>query len=65
MKKRFTKSSLIFGFVSGFLFATLVAGFDYYNDNPFDFSKFIFQFILFGLFQSLIIFPKAKKTTNE
>jgi hypothetical protein len=61
MKKRFTKSSLIFGFVSGFLFACMIAGFDYYNDDPFNFTKFIFQFLLFGLFQSLIIHPLAEK----
>jgi hypothetical protein len=41
------------GFVYGAIFAGIMAAFDYFDHQPFNFGKFIFYLIPMGLFYSL------------
>lgn len=61
MKKWLTKKRIIIGLITGFGFAAIMAGFDYYGDKPFNLLKFLFHLFFFGLFQSIIIYPLAEK----
>ena len=63
--KLFIKSSLI----NGFLFAALMAGFDFSDGEKFQIMKFIFHFTFFGLSMGFLArynYKKGiKKTDNE
>jgi hypothetical protein len=48
--KIFIKSFLL----SGLVYTTLMAGFDYYDEQNFSVLKFIFHFLFFGLFMGLM-----------
>lgn len=48
--KIFIKSFLL----SGLVYTTLIAGFDYYDKQNFSLVKFIFHFLFFGLFMGLM-----------
>jgi hypothetical protein len=41
------------GLLNGLLFAILMAGFDYFSNEPFSIKKFIFHFICFGFFMAI------------
>ncbi|MFC0604389.1 hypothetical protein [Winogradskyella pulchriflava] len=44
---------IINGIINGLAFALLMAGYDYFTDEPFSFSKFIFHFVTFGFFMAI------------
>jgi len=53
------------GIISGFVFALIMAGFDYFKDQPFSVLKFMMHFVLFGLFNGYMAYRKFKKDQNE
>ncbi len=55
------KTRIIYGLVTGLGFACIMAGFDYYDDKPFNVLKFIFYFISFGLLQTAFIRFRPEK----
>lgn len=61
LNKIFLKSSLI----SGLIFATLMAGFDYKEGLEFNTQKFFFRFIFFGLLMGSINWHYSKKEQNK
>jgi hypothetical protein len=65
MKKWFSKSGIVFGLITGLGFACIMAGFDFYDNKPFNILKFIFHFLFFGLFQSLIFKPIYMKNGSK
>jgi len=68
MKIKYLKKTIIGGVVGGLFFAVFMAGFDYVGNEPFNFPKFMFHFIGFGLFQALFFnynFRKNEKDLNS
>jgi hypothetical protein len=63
--KIFIKSFLL----SGLVYTTFMAGFDYYDKQNFSLVKFIFHFLFFGLFIGLMTryshLKLLKKQRNE
>ena len=62
MKIENLKPQIIYGAVSGFVYATVLALIDYFNDQTFDFWKFVIGFSIFGLFMSFIMRLKKIKS---
>mgnify|MGYP003613582633 CR=1 FL=1 len=56
-------------FSTGLIYATLMAGLDYYFDEVFKLAKFLFRFFFFGLFMGLLARNNTKnqliKKNNE
>jgi len=59
--KVFVNSAL----VSGLVFALIMAGFDYYKEQPFSLIKFAVHFVLFGAFNGYMAYRKHKKQQGE
>jgi hypothetical protein len=49
------------GLIAGLVFALIMLGFDYYNDEPFSLFKFLMHFVFFGIFNSYLAYRKHKK----
>ncbi|ARV08577.1 hypothetical protein BTO05_02570 [Winogradskyella sp. PC-19] len=47
--------------IFGIVHASIMAGFDYFDDKPFSVWQFLFYFFFMGLFMSLIFRHKQKK----
>jgi len=52
------------GVLSGLIFAVIMAGFEFYDENKFSVLKFIFHAVIFGFFMGLMARDKSKKNTN-
>ena len=59
------KPFILSGILSGFVFALFMSGFDYFNDQPFLFIKFVMNFVFFGLFNGYMVYRKNKKDQNK
>ncbi len=61
------KRKLIIFLVSGLVFASSMAGFDYMEGTQFNIGKFILFFVAFGGFMSLVILrkPETKSQQNK
>ena len=59
--KVFIKSGLL----SGLIYAILMAGFNYYDGEPFKIFKFLFHFFFFGLSMGLLASYNHKKTAQK
>lgn len=55
------KSQIIYGFISGIIYAGFIAIVDYYRDKEFDLKKFILGFVFFGLAMFIVTKVKSKK----
>lgn len=55
------KSQIIYGIISGFIYAGFIAIVDYFRDKEFDFKKFIIGFVFFGLAMFVVTKVKSKK----
>ncbi|MCF7569128.1 hypothetical protein L3X37_12240 [Sabulilitoribacter arenilitoris] len=55
------KSQIIYGIISGFVYAGFIAIVDYYRDKEFDLKKFIIGFVLFGIGMIIVARIKNKK----
>jgi hypothetical protein len=60
--KKHIKGRIIYGLVTGIIFASIMAAFDYYDDKTLNVLKFIFHLLFFGLFQALFIKFKSRKS---
>ncbi|WP_289046206.1 hypothetical protein [uncultured Olleya sp.] len=54
------KKYIITGLISGLVFAILLAGWDYYKQNPFSVLKFVIHTVIFGVFNGYMTYRKAK-----
>lgn len=59
--KVFVKSGLL----SGFIYALLMAGFNYSSGEPFSIFKFLFHFFFFGLSMGLLARYNHKRNTKK
>ena len=57
------KSRIIYGSVSGLVYALVIALLDYFNDEEFDLRKFIIGFVIFGI--AMMIFARMRKSKNK
>lgn len=55
------KSQIIYGIISGFVYAGFIAIVDYYRDKEFDLKKFIIGFVFFGLAMFIVTKVRSKK----
>jgi len=55
------KNQIIYGIITGFIYAGFIAIVDYYKDREFDLQKFIIGFILFGIGMIIVARIKQKK----
>jgi len=55
------KKYIITGLISGLVFAILLAGWDYYKQNPFSVLKFVIHTIAFGAFNGYMTYIKETK----
>ena len=53
------------GIISGLVFALIMAGFDYFKDQPFSVLRFAMHSVFFGLFNGYMAYRKFKKDQNE
>ena len=53
------------GLISGLLFALVMAGFDYFREQPFSLLKFALHFVLFGAFNGYMAYRKHKKENTN
>ncbi|MCH2194316.1 hypothetical protein [Kordia sp.] len=63
-----TKQLLLYGVISGIIFAVMMAGFDYFNGEEFSGLKFIIHASLFGFFMAITdkyILNKKKKGVEK
>lgn len=58
MKHQF-KASIIAFFVTGFIYAAITATFDYLEEESFDLTGFIFNFISIGCFMAVFQYLQA------
>lgn len=67
MNTSIIKRKLIIFLVSGLVFASTMAGFDYMGGTQFNIGKFILFFVGFGGFMSLVIIrkPQTKSQQNK
>ncbi len=65
MNKSQTKSILKSGLLTGLIYALLMAGFDYSNEQSFRLFRFIINFLFFGIFMGLLAFYNIKKTKKN
>jgi hypothetical protein len=69
--KAIIKQATISFLVSGFIYALLMAAFDYFDEGNFSGKKFIFHFLAFGLSMGIFNFfmlrrqVKKQKEKNE
>jgi len=63
MKEK-TKLKIKSGIFSGLLFAMLMAGFDFYNEENFSVLKFMIHFAFFGGVMGIMAKEKVKKEAN-
>ncbi len=63
--KKISKKTLGTWFFAGFMFALVMAGFDYLDGDEFNIWKFIFNFLGYGLIMSLLIGFAVKKTSRK
>lgn len=61
--KETTKLKIRTGVLSGLLFAVIIAGFNFYDEDKFSVLKFIFHAVIFGFFIGLMARGKSKKNT--
>lgn len=54
------KKYIITGLISGLVFAILLAGWDYYKQNPFSVLKFVIHTVVFGAFNGYMTYRKEK-----
>lgn len=63
---KITKASIKSGLISGIIYASLMAGFDYSENQNFQISKFLFHAIFFGVLMMLITrYNLKKQSTSE
>ncbi|GAA4281873.1 hypothetical protein [Gaetbulibacter aestuarii] len=60
-----TRQSIIGGIISGLVYAAIMAGFDYYEDNSFNLKIFMLNFVLFGLFMGLYTTFRLRKKAKS
>ncbi|WP_298512871.1 hypothetical protein [uncultured Kordia sp.] len=64
-----TKQLLIYGVISGIIFAVMMAGFDYFSGEEFSGFKFLIHASLFGFFMAItdryVLNKKGKKENTE
>ncbi|MDC1197538.1 hypothetical protein [uncultured Algibacter sp.] len=56
------KSQIIYGVLSGVIYATFIAAVDYFRDKDFSFKKFIFGLIIFAI--AMIIATRINRKNN-
>ena len=56
-----TRQSVLAGLISGLVYALIMAGFDYYEDQQFYLKKFIVNFLVIGLFMGFYTIYKLRK----
>ncbi|UMB55113.1 hypothetical protein MKD41_06455 [Lutibacter sp. A64] len=56
-----TNSIIKSGLLAGFIYALLMAGYDYSNEQDFRLLKFIINLVFFGLFMGILAFYSNKK----
>ncbi|QXP58630.1 hypothetical protein [Olleya sp. HaHaR_3_96] len=60
------KKYVINGLISGLAFAVLMAGWEYYKEQPFSAFKFVLHIVLFALLNGYLTYRKDKnKLKNE
>jgi len=52
------------GVLSGLIFAVIMAGFEFYDEEKFSVLKFIFHAVIFGFFMGLMARDRSKKNTD-
>ncbi len=55
MKVANLKSRIIYGLISGFVYAITIALLDYFNGKEFDLIKFVFGIIIFGIAMTIAV----------
>ncbi len=55
------KSQIIYGLISGFIYATFIATVDYFKDKEFSLQKFIIGMIAFGIAMFIATKIKSRK----
>ena len=63
LKMKNWKSRIIYGSVSGLVYALVIALLDYFNDEEFDLRKFILGLLIFGIV--MMIIAKIRKPKNK
>jgi phosphate starvation-inducible membrane PsiE len=61
MKPQNLKTQIIYGIISGFIYASFIAIVDYFRDKEFDLKKFIVGLIIFGIAMIIATKIKSKK----
>ncbi|APY00234.1 hypothetical protein [Lacinutrix venerupis] len=61
IEKLSIKKRILTGVFSGLIYSLVMAGFDYYTNEPFSLLKFIFHFVFFGLFMGIALRYTNKK----
>lgn len=60
-----TKKILKSGLISGFVYASLMAGFRHFDDKDFNIWKFLLHGSLFGIFMALLTRYNVKKQLKK
>lgn len=53
------------GFLNGLFFASTMAAFDYFTNEPFSIKKFLFHGLFFGFFMAIAFRYKYTKDNNQ
>ncbi|WP_418604457.1 hypothetical protein [Hwangdonia sp.] len=61
MAPKSLKHQIIYGLVTGLIYAGFIAIVEYYKDKEFNLQKFIVGFILFGIGMIIVVRIKHKK----
>ena len=62
MRPQNLKSQIIYGVLSGVIYAMFIAAVDYFRDKDFSFKKFIFGLIIFAI--AMIIATRINRKNN-
>ena len=62
--KDITKLKIRTGVLAGLIFALIIAGFNYYNEEVFSVFRFLLHFVLFGVFMGFFAKDRSKKESD-
>lgn len=61
MTPKSLKHQIIYGIISGFVYASFIATVDYFKDKEFSLKKFIIGFVFFGIAMFIVTKVKSRK----
>ena len=60
-----TKQSILAGFISGLVYALIMAGFDYYEDKSFHVTTFFVNFLVLGVIMGVYTAFKLRRQAKK